>query len=77
MLGLRTGKLTRYEVAARILQPKSVVDTEVTGGFLTVTNGYISDANVVTWLGGARVAATAGTKYTNIAAFSAVAANRP
>jgi phage FluMu protein gp41 len=77
MLGLRTGKNTRYEVAARILQPKSVVDTEVTGLHFTVTNGYIADANVVTWLAGARPAATVGTKYSNIAAFSAVAANRP
>lgn len=77
MIGLRTGKLTRYEVAAMILQPKSVVDTEVTATHFTVTNGYITTANVATWLGGARVAATAGTKYANLAAFSAVAANRP
>jgi phage FluMu protein gp41 len=77
MLGLRTGKNTRYEVAARILQPKSVVDTEVTATHFTVTDNYITDANVVEWLAGARVAATAGTKYANITAFSAVAANRP
>lgn len=77
MLGLRTGKLTRFEVAAMILQPKSVVDTEVTATHFTVTNGVIAAANVDTWLGGARPAATVGTKYANITAFSAVAANRP
>lgn len=77
MLGVRTGKLTRYEVAAMILQPKSVVDTEVTATHFTVTNGYITAANVAEWLAGARPAANVGTLYANITAFSAVAANRP
>jgi hypothetical protein len=77
MLGLRTAKLTTYEVAAMILQPVSVVETEITAEHFTETDGYISGDEVVTWLAGARVAANAGTKYDNIAEFSAVAANRP
>jgi hypothetical protein len=77
MIGVRTGKLTRYEAAAMMLQPKTVVDSEVTATHLTVTGGYIAASNVTSWLGGARVAATAGTKYSNINAFAAVSANKP
>lgn len=77
MLNTRTGKNSLWETAARILQPKSVVDTEVTGTHFTVTDGVIENSNIDTWLAGARPAANAGTAYANITAFSAVAANRP
>jgi hypothetical protein len=77
MLNTRTGKNSRWETAARILQPKSVVDTEVTATHFTVTNNVIENSNIATWLAGARPAATAGTKYANLTAFAAVAANRP
>lgn len=71
------GLHTRWETAALLLQPKSVIDTEVTGLHLTEASGYISDAEITEWRAGARPAAVAGTAYANITAFSAVAANRP
>lgn len=77
MLNLRTGKHSRWETAARILRPKSVVDTEVTATHFTVTNNVIEGSNIATWLAGARPAATVGSAYSNITAFAAVAANRP
>jgi hypothetical protein len=37
MFGLRTGKLNRYHAAAQVLQPKSVIDSEITAGHLAET----------------------------------------
>jgi len=73
----RTGKFTRWQTAAKILQPKSQVDTEITGGFLVEVDGFIWQPGIDSWLISGRVPATSGTKYANIDAFSAVAANRP
>jgi len=76
-VGLRTGKLTRFEAAAFILQPKTVVDSEITGVFLTETSGKLAVTDLNAWLAGARNTTNAGTKYATISAFAAVAANRP
>jgi len=73
----RTGKFTRWQTAAKLLQPKSQIDTELAGGFLVEVDGFIWQPGIDSWLVSGRVPATAGTKYANITAFSAVAANRP
>jgi hypothetical protein len=73
----RTGKFSRWQTAAILLRPKSVIDTEIAGGFLVEVGGYIWQPGIDSWLIGARPAVTAGSAYPNITAFSAVAANRP
>jgi hypothetical protein len=73
----RTGKFTRWQTAAKLLRPKSQIDTEITGGYLVEVGGFIWQPGIDSWLIGARPAATIGVAYPNIEAFSAVAANRP
>jgi hypothetical protein len=43
MFGIRTGKFNRYHAAAQVLQPKSVIDSEITAGHLAETTYGATD----------------------------------